>query len=32
MQNSKAYMEKGWEMSVTYVEIYNEHPRDLLLT
>lgn len=24
-------MEKGWEMSVTYVEIYNEHPRDLLL-
>lgn len=31
MQNSKAYIEKGWEMSVTYVEIYNEHPRDLLL-
>ncbi|KEF55694.1 uncharacterized protein A1O9_08444 [Exophiala aquamarina CBS 119918] len=31
MQNSKSYMEKGWEMSVTYVEIYNEHPRDLLL-
>jgi len=24
-------MEKGWDMSVTYVEIYNEHPRDLLL-
>lgn len=23
--------EKDWEMSVTYVEIYNEQPRDLLL-
>ncbi|RVX75101.1 hypothetical protein B0A52_01378 [Exophiala mesophila] len=31
MQNSKTYSEKGWEMSVTYVEIYNEQPRDLLL-
>lgn len=31
MQNSKTYMERGWEMSVTYVEIYNEQPRDLLL-
>jgi len=24
-------VDKGWEMSVTYVEIYNEQPRDLLL-
>ncbi|EXJ84324.1 hypothetical protein A1O3_04991 [Capronia epimyces CBS 606.96] len=31
MQNSKSFADKGWEMSVTYVEIYNEHPRDLLL-
>ena len=31
MQNSKAFADKGWEMSVTYVEIYNEQPRDLLL-
>jgi chromosome segregation ATPase len=31
MQNSKSFVDKGWEMSVTYVEIYNEHPRDLLL-
>ncbi|KAI1611011.1 hypothetical protein EDD36DRAFT_309744 [Exophiala viscosa] len=31
MQNSRSLVDKGWEMSVTYVEIYNEQPRDLLL-
>lgn len=31
MQNSRPSVDKGWEMSVTYVEIYNEQPRDLLL-
>ncbi|EXJ78604.1 hypothetical protein A1O1_09005 [Capronia coronata CBS 617.96] len=31
MQNSKTFADQGWEMSVTYVEIYNEQPRDLLL-
>ncbi|EXJ76719.1 uncharacterized protein A1O5_01227 [Cladophialophora psammophila CBS 110553] len=31
MQTSKAFIDRGWDMSVTYVEIYNEHPRDLLL-
>jgi kinesin family protein 4/21/27 len=31
MQNSKSFIDKGWDMSVTYVEIYNEQPRDLLL-
>lgn len=31
MQSSRSFMDKGWEMSVTYVEIYNEQPRDLLL-
>ncbi|EXJ55790.1 hypothetical protein A1O7_08720 [Cladophialophora yegresii CBS 114405] len=31
IQNSKAFADKGWDMSVTYVEIYNEQPRDLLL-
>ncbi|KAJ9501201.1 hypothetical protein H2202_002995 [Exophiala xenobiotica] len=31
MRNSKSFADRGWEMSVTYVEIYNEQPRDLLL-
>ncbi|KAJ9602849.1 hypothetical protein H2200_012629 [Cladophialophora chaetospira] len=31
MHNPKSFIDKGWEMSVTYVEIYNEQPRDLLL-
>ena len=31
LQNTKTGSEKTWEMSVTYVEIYNEQPRDLLL-
>ncbi|KAL6249397.1 hypothetical protein RBB50_003250 [Rhinocladiella similis] len=31
MRNTKSFPDKGWEMSVTYVEIYNEQPRDLLL-
>ncbi|KIW90712.1 uncharacterized protein Z519_08495 [Cladophialophora bantiana CBS 173.52] len=31
MQASKSFIDRGWDMSVTYVEIYNEHPRDLLL-
>ncbi|KIY03850.1 uncharacterized protein Z520_00541 [Fonsecaea multimorphosa CBS 102226] len=31
MQTSKAFIDRGWDMSVTYVEIYNEQPRDLLL-
>lgn len=31
LQNFRANPGKGWQMSVTYVEIYNEQPRDLLL-
>ncbi|OAP62988.1 hypothetical protein AYL99_02215 [Fonsecaea erecta] len=31
MQTSKSFIDRGWDMSVTYVEIYNEQPRDLLL-
>ena len=31
LQNSKLASNKSWQMSVTYVEIYNEQPRDLLL-
>ena len=31
LQNSKMGSDKNWQMSVTYVEIYNEQPRDLLL-
>ncbi|KAI9871467.1 MAG: hypothetical protein M1823_008440, partial [Watsoniomyces obsoletus] len=31
LQNSKLYSSKSWQMTVTYVEIYNEQPRDLLL-
>ncbi|KAL2419486.1 Kinesin-like protein KIF21A [Exophiala dermatitidis] len=30
-QNSRSSADRAWEMSVTYVEIYNEQPRDLLL-
>ena len=29
LQNSKMSADKNWQMSVTYVEIYNEQPRDL---
>ena len=32
LQNGKSSTSKSWEMSVTYVEIYNEQPRDLLLS
>lgn len=31
LQNLRNNAEKNWQMSVTYVEIYNEQPRDLLL-
>ena len=31
LQNARTNTAKNWEMSVTYVEIYNEQPRDLLL-
>ena len=31
IQNNKINTTKSWQMSVTYVEIYNEQPRDLLL-
>ncbi len=31
LQNAKIAPGKSWQMSVTYVEIYNEQPRDLLL-
>lgn len=31
LQNQRTNLEKSWQMSVTYVEIYNEQPRDLLL-
>lgn len=31
LQGSKQPSDKGWKMFVTYVEIYNEQPRDLLL-
>jgi len=30
-QSAKAGNDKAWEMTVTYVEIYNEQPRDLLV-
>lgn len=31
LQNTRSNLDKSWQMSVTYVEIYNEQPRDLLL-
>jgi len=31
LQNVQGSNNKNWQMSVTYVEIYNEQPRDLLL-
>lgn len=31
LQNVQGANNKNWQMSVTYVEIYNEQPRDLLL-
>lgn len=31
LQNMRNNTDKSWQMSVTYVEIYNEQPRDLLL-
>ncbi|KAK5938381.1 hypothetical protein PMZ80_009351 [Knufia obscura] len=31
LQNMRSNTDKNWQMSVTYVEIYNEQPRDLLL-
>lgn len=31
LQNIRSNANKSWQMSVTYVEIYNEQPRDLLL-
>lgn len=30
-QNTRMNADKTWQMTVTYVEIYNEQPRDLLL-
>ncbi|RMZ77447.1 hypothetical protein DV738_g4437, partial [Chaetothyriales sp. CBS 135597] len=32
LQSSQPATTRSWEMSITYVEIYNEQPRDLLLS